>query len=644
MAFAGVPVVSASSHAVAGLIQAQPSFVGLAPASKIARISPRSSSSDVNAKLRSRCFAHQPRRTFSCVAQSTAAATKPAHVDGPIGRDDYAEAPRFDYVIVGGGAAGCVMANRLSEDSSKSVLLIEAGAPKGNLYVELPIGFPLLFGGEFDWAYRCEPEPQLNGKQVYLPRGKLLGGSHAISVMLYQRGDRKDYEAWEAAGCEGWGPEGVFPYFKRSEGNARGDSEWHSSEGPLSVVDAQLNVTTRAFLESCKQLGLPKNPDFNEGWNQLGYGPFQVTQKRGRRATPATSYLEPIKDVRKNLTIITGAHVHRLVFEGRRCVGVQYSTNNTLRTVRSNEDVCLAAGSLATPQLLMLSGVGPAEHLREKNVPVVADLPGVGENLQDHPTVLLSWKTAAGPYTSKEPFNPKNWLDYLLLGQGNLRTSVCEAGGFFKSRPDLESADFQLRFVPFKSDYDDPYASFTDYARLADGSGPSLRKSKNVGPGFTMQAVAVRSESRGSVRLRSNDPFDRPVVKSGYLTHEGDMAALKAGVKLIRQLAAAAPMAPFKGEELWPGPESQSEADLEAYIKRSVHTANALVGTAKMGPASDPSAVVDPKTLKVHGIEGLRVVDSSLFPKIPGGQTGAPAMMTAEKAADIIKASVASRA
>eukprot|EP00276_Gloeochaete_wittrockiana_P020215 CAMPEP_0184339944 /NCGR_PEP_ID=MMETSP1089-20130417/8620_1 /TAXON_ID=38269 ORGANISM="Gloeochaete wittrockiana, Strain SAG46.84" /NCGR_SAMPLE_ID=MMETSP1089 /ASSEMBLY_ACC=CAM_ASM_000445 /LENGTH=608 /DNA_ID=CAMNT_0026667489 /DNA_START=42 /DNA_END=1868 /DNA_ORIENTATION=- len=542
-----------------------------------------------------------------------------------------AAATSYDYVVVGAGAAGCCVANRLTEDANVKVLLIEAGKVENSIYIKMPIGFPYVFGSQFDWGFKSTNTPTANNRNIYLPRGKLMGGSHAISVMVYQRGDHHDYEKWENAGNAGWGPEGVLPYFIKMEGNQRGASRWHGASGPVSVSDAQLNITTLAFLRAAADAGLPRNEDFNWEWKQEGFGPFQVFQKFGRRCTPYTAYIEPIKN-RTNLTIVTGAMVSKVEMDGTRATGVSYVKDGKQEFVAASKEVILSAGAVQTPQVLMLSGIGPKEELDKFSIPVVADLKGVGQNLMDHPVALLSYVCKTNDsYSSSTPSIP-NFLNWFLFGKGPLRTNVCEAGGFLKTQKDLESCDVQLRFVPFKSEFKGPYDSFLKYAE----GGGFVQGQKRTGPGLTIQVINVRPHSKGSVSLKSADPADRPVIDSGYLKDDRDIASILSGIKLVRQLMTSSHFDQYRGDELWPGTDAQSDEDIKDFIRDSAHTANALVGTAKMGLKSDPLSVVD-STLKVHGIQGLRVVDASIMPFLPGAQTGAPAMMIAEKASDIIK-------
>lgn len=557
----------------------------------------------------------------------------------------------FDYVIIGGGAAGCVLANRLTEDRSVSVLMLEAGGPPDDFYLHVPLGFPYLLGSSRDWAFVTEPEPHLGNRRLYFPRGRVLGGSHAISVMLYHRGDPADYRAWEAAGASGWGPEALLPYFQRSEKqtNWEADPDFHGFNGPLTVSDlARLNPMSQAFIDAAQSAGgLAANKDFNNwGESQSGVGPFQVTQRAGVRESPATAYLAAANS-RRNLTVRTGVTVERLQIDSADSAGA--STKPTAsgahyvdgdgrhHFVRAKSEVLLAGGVYASPQLLLLSGLGPSEQLKSHGVNVLADLPGVGQNLQDHPAAMLSYLSSKPSdkrrssifYTERTGRNLGTLLNYVFRGRGPLTSPMCEAGGFVRSSPDLTSCDLQLRFIPFVSE-PNPYESLADFAR----GGAYLRNRAQRPAGFTLQSVVARPQSRGSVELRSVDVRDSMRIRPNWMSDSRDMDSLVAGIELCRTIARDERFKSFRGAEKHPGGDVVSREDIEQYVRDSVHTANAMVGTCRMG--TDEEAVVTPD-LKVRGVDGLRVVDSSVMPTIPGGQTGAPTMMIAEKAADMIQ-------
>ncbi|PXF43763.1 Alcohol dehydrogenase [acceptor] [Gracilariopsis chorda] len=548
----------------------------------------------------------------------------------------------FDYVIIGGGAAGCVLANRLSANGKTRVLLLEAGPPDDSFYLRVPLGFPYLLGSKHDWAFVTEPEPHLNGRRLYFPRGKVLGGSHAISVMLYHRGNAADYESWP----EGWHAEDVLPYFKRSEGQRaalKQQSAAHSCNGPLAVDDlARVNPMSSAFVDAAVQCGLQRNDDFND-WerSQDGVGIFQVTQRDGNRESPATAYLNSIR-ARRNLTVQTGVTVERIIFEQGngvpRASGVSYvKADGNRATVKAEKEVLLSAGVYASPQLLMLSGVGPAEHLEGMGIPIVADVPAVGQNLQDHAAVMLSYESQAPQldkrnssvyYTERTGKNIGTILNYIFRGKGPLTSPMCEAGGFVKSDGSMGTCDLQLRFIPFVSE-PDPYHSLADFAT----AGSYLKNESNRPAGFTLQSVAARPRSRGWVSLRSTDVRDSVRIHGNWMADTQDLRTLVQGLKLCREIACQDALKEYRGREAYPGKEVVSDQALEKYVLNTCHTANAMVGTCRMGRGED--CAVDSE-LRVRGVEGLRVIDSSVMPTLPGGQSGAPTMMIAEKGADLV--------
>lgn len=556
----------------------------------------------------------------------------------------------YDYIIVGGGASGCVLANRLSADVKNRVLLLEAGDPATDFYLHVPLGFPYLLGGVYDWAFVTEPEPHLQDRRLYFPRGKVLGGSHAISVMLYHRGDPTDYRAWEELGADGWGPSDVLPYFQQSELQMRREAnpQYHGFEGPLAVSDlARLNPMSRSFINAAQNAaGLQMNDDFND-WSrpQQGVGPFQVTQRNGMRESPSTAYLDPAKS-RRNMHVETKATVERVQIESEvegasakpHATGVWFLNKQKRRQfAHARSEVILAGGVYASPQLLMLSGVGDAAHLRAHGINVNADLKGVGKNLQDHPAAMVSYlskdpyhdkRKSSVYYTEKTGKNLAVLLNYIFRGKGPLTSPMCEAGGFTKSSEGLESCDLQLRFIPFVSE-PNPYESLADFA----SGGAYLQNTARRPAGFTLQAVVARPQSRGYVELRSTDVRDSVKIHANWMSSEQDMNSLIRGVELCRAIGGHASMEMYRGKEKHPGSEVTTREDIEQYIRASCHTANAMVGTCKMG--TDNDSVVDPD-LRVHGVDNLRVIDASIMPTIPGAQTGAPTMMIAEKGADTI--------
>jgi choline dehydrogenase len=516
-----------------------------------------------------------------------------------------------DYVIVGAGSAGCVLAGRLSEDPGVEVLLIEAGGSDRHPNVKIPAAFAKQFRTKRDWDLDTEPEPHCNGRSLYVPRGKGLGGSSSMNAMLYVRGHPLDYEKWAASGARGWGWDAIRPYFLRAEDNARGESEHHAGGGPLRVEDERSpRRLTSQFLDSCAEAGIPRIADYN-GPEQDGAALAQVTQRNGRRWSTADAYLRPAQR-RTNLTVVSAAHVVGIEIEGGRATGVRYRRRGKERIVRARRDVILSAGTLASPQLLMLSGIGPGDQLQALGVPVVQDLPGVGENLQDHPYQTSVWDVPAGGSLA-DAESPKALFEYLLRRSGPLTSSVAEAIAFVRSRPGLAQPDLQFHFAP---------AYFVDNG-FEEYDGHAI----------TMGPALVAPRSRGWVRLRSADPADKPRIQTNSLAEPEDVAALVAGTRLTREIAAAEPFASELGRELFPGAGISSDEDLADDLRHRVELLYHPVGTCRMG--SDEDAVVDPE-LRVRGIEGLRVVDASVMPTIPSGNTNAPTIAVAERAADVI--------
>ncbi|HMJ72489.1 MAG TPA: GMC family oxidoreductase N-terminal domain-containing protein [Solirubrobacterales bacterium] len=516
-----------------------------------------------------------------------------------------------DYVIVGAGSAGCVLAARLSEDPSIEVLLIEAGGSDRHPNVKIPAAFAKQFKSKRDWDLGTEPEPYCNGRSIYMPRGKGLGGSSSMNAMLYVRGHPLDYEKWAAGGATGWDWGGIRPYFLRAEDNARGESEHHAVDGPLRVEDERSpRRLTGQFLDSCAAAGIPRIADYN-GHEQDGAALAQVTQRNGRRWSTADAYLRPASG-RENLSVISGAQVLGVELQGNHATGVRYRQRGREQLIRAERETILAAGALASPQLLMLSGIGPAEQLRGLDIPVAADLPGVGENLQDHPYLTSVWDVPGGGSLA-DAESPKAMLEYLLRRSGPLTSSVAEAIAFVRSRPGLAQPDLQFHFAP---------AYFVDNG-FQEYDGHAI----------TMGPALVAPRSRGWVRLRSGDPADKPRILTNSLAEPEDVAALVAGTRLTREIAAAEPFASALGRELFPGADIGSDEDLADDLRRRVELLYHPVGTCRMG--ADEDAVVDPE-LRVRGVDGLRVVDASVMPIIPSGNTNAPTIAVAERAADLI--------
>jgi choline dehydrogenase len=516
-----------------------------------------------------------------------------------------------DYVIIGAGAAGCVLAGRLTENPSTSVTLLEAGGGDRKLFVSLPAGFSKLFKTDVDWAYSTEPEPGCEDRRMFWPRGKMLGGSSSMNAMIYIRGVPSDYDRWADLGCDGWGWDDVLPFFRRSEKNQRGSSEHHGGDGPFHVSDLRVvNEISEAFVEACVDRGHARNDDFN-GPRQEGFGRYQVNQRGGRRFSAADAFLKPARK-RKNLRLETEAHVTRLLFEGTRCIGVEYVQGGRIERALAAREVILAAGAINSPQILMLSGIGPERDLRALDVRVVADLPGVGKNLQDHAIAILTYGCTK-PVTLDVAETVPNLARFLLQGGGPLTSNVAEVGGFFRTSRDLEEPDIQVLFAP---------AWFVDHGFT-----------KPEGCGFSLGATLLRPESRGEVTLRSTDPRTAPKIVAGYLGAEKDRRALVDGVKELRAIVAGGRFDAYRGKERTPGDAVQSDDDVAKYLRRGIETLYHPVGTCKMG--TDAMAVVDP-SLRVRGVTGLRVIDASVMPTIPGGNTQAPTLMIAERAVPLL--------
>ncbi|OUL36057.1 GMC family oxidoreductase N-terminal domain-containing protein [Nostoc sp. 106C] len=501
----------------------------------------------------------------------------------------------YDYIVIGAGSAGCVVANRLTEDSETTVLLLEAGNPDTKPEIHIPSECLSLLGSEVDWAYFSEPEPYLNNRKIFCPRGKVLGGSSSINFMIYLRGNHHDYDRWESLGNPGWSYQNVLPYFKKSEHQQRGASEYHGADGELSVTDLIAPaVVSQRFVDAAVAMGYPNNPDAN-AMQQPGAGLYQLTIKDGKRHSTAAAFLLPILQ-RPNLTVITEALVTRLLFENTRTVGVEYLHEGTLHQVRVNSEVILSAGAFDSPKLLMLSGIGNAEHLQTLGIPVVVELPGVGQNLQDHPVVPVVHEAAKDLHTASS-------------------SSIAEANLFLHTEGNVDVApDLQFLFGP---------------VLLAP---PGYAHS---GSGFTSLVCLTHPQNIGSVSLRSPNPQDPPLIRLNYLQSEADVQKLVAGIKLMRNLFGASAFDEFRGREVAPGADKQSDEALVAYVREVCDTVYHPVGTCKMG--IDSMAVVDPE-LRVYGVEGLRVVDASIMPTITTGNTNAPTIMIAEKTADLIKA------
>jgi choline dehydrogenase len=520
----------------------------------------------------------------------------------------------YDYIIVGAGSAGCVLAARLSADPSVSVLLLEAGPADDAAEIRAPAALNRLFQTAYDWNYLTVPQHRAAGRTIYWPRGKVLGGSSSMNAMVYIRGSRYDFDSWrDEDGCTGWGYEDLMPYFRRAEDNSRGASAYHGIGGPLRVSDLRYkSAACEAFIAAAREQGAAANEDFN-GPRQDGVGWYQVTQRDGRRCSAATAYLHPAMS-RPNLTVHTDALVTSVIIESGQAVGVRYLRHGVAETEHVNAEVILSGGAVNSPQLLMLSGVGPGDDLIEMGIDVLADSPGVGGNLIDHPVLPVVWSTPRlrGLWEKSGNANSLRWQ---LTHRGPLTSNVAESGGFAHSEPGLLAPDLQLHVLPA------PYKN----QGLAD---PTQRA-------MTVLVGLVDVASRGRIRLRSTDPRHRPAIDPGYLSDPRDARALAAGLKMAREFVTARPMAEICRSEVAPGAHIRSDAELLQYVRTSVVTLYHPVGTCAMGGESRWNSVLDPE-LRVRGVTGLRVVDASAMPSAPRGNTNAPTIAIAERAADLI--------
>jgi choline dehydrogenase len=518
----------------------------------------------------------------------------------------------YDHVIVGAGSAGCVLAARLSEDGAVRVLLLEAGPRDRKAEIHIPAAFSKLFKTPLDWQFHTEEQPALANRRLYWPRGKVLGGSSSLNAMIYMRGHRRDYDGWRELGNEGWGFDDVLPYFKKAEDQARLRTSYHGTGGPLHVSDLRcINPLTGVFLQACAACGIAANDDFN-GAVQEGAGLYQVTQQAGRRVSCAGAYLRPALR-RRNLTVLTDAQATRVVLQGDRAVGVEYRHGGKLQQAQAGSEVILSGGAVNSPHLLLLSGIGPAEHLRQFGIVVAADLPGVGGNLQDHLLTGASYQCTR-PVTLDRAETLGNLLKFLFLRRGPLTSNIAEAGGFVRIGAQADVPDVQLYFGP---------AYYIEHGFV-----------RPPGYGFSLGACPLRPFSRGRLRLHSSDPLEAPAIDPYYLEDPRDLELLLQGMRMTRRIAHCAVFDTYRGDEFLPGAKVQSDDDVRLHIRRYAETLYHPVGTCKMG--KDPAAVVNAR-LQVHGVRGLRVVDASVMPTLPGGNTNAPTIMIAEKAADLIR-------
>jgi choline dehydrogenase len=527
-------------------------------------------------------------------------------------------AEEFDYIVIGAGSAGCVLANRLSEDPGTRVLLLEAGGDDSYIWVKIPVGYLYCIGNpRTDWGFKTRAEPGLGGRAIAYPRGRLLGGCSSINGMLYLRGQARDYDQWRQLGNPGWGWDDVLPYFKRHEDHYAGADEMHGTHGEWRVEQQRLSwELLDAFADACEAAGIPKTDDFNRGDN-LGVSYFQVNQRAGWRWNTARGFLKPAKG-RKNLTILTHAQAESLILQGRRATGVCFRQSGQPREARARAEVILSAGAIGSPHLMQLSGIGPGQHLQDHAIPVVHDLPGVGANLQDHLQLRCAYRVEgvetlnqrAGSLLGKAGIA----LEYLLKRTGPMSMAPSQLGAFAKSSEAVETADLEYHVQPLTlNKFGDPLDPF---------------------PAFTASVCHLRPESRGTVRLTSPDPTAHPEIAPNYLSTEADRQIAAQAIRLTRRIVAQAPLARYRPQEFRPGPEvGDDDAALARAAGEIGTTIFHPVGTAKMG--TDPAAVVDAR-LRVHGIEGLRVIDASVMPTITSGNTNSPVIMIAEKGAVMV--------
>jgi choline dehydrogenase len=526
----------------------------------------------------------------------------------------------FDYVVVGGGSAGCVLAGRLSANPDVSVCLLEAGGRDDSMLIKAPmLAVSMLPTRINNWAFKTVPQSGLNNRCGYQPRGKVLGGSSSVNAMLYVRGNAWDYDQWAALGNKGWSYQDVLPWFRKSEGNRDIADAWHGNDGPLMVTDpTDHSALNENFLQSCEQQGIPRNPDYN-GARQEGCFLYQRTVHEGERCNSAKAYLTPHLD-RPNLTVLTGAMTHRIIFEGKRAVGVSYRKDGEMQQVMASREVLLSSGTFGSAQLLMLSGVGPAGHLIDKGITPVHDLPGVGENLQDHIDYVQAYRTRADQNTFGLSLRGAKHVLSALMQWKSSRTgkgtcTIAESGAFFTVEKDAPCPDVQLIWAA---------AMVEDHARKI-----------RMGHGFSCHLTLLRPKSTGSVRLKSNNPEDSLLIDPAFLSHPDDIKTLLKAAHKMQAILEGPAFDGIRGKPVHPV-KAGSDAEVEADIRKRADTQYHPVGTCKMGPASDPMAVVD-EQLRVHGMEGLRVVDASIMPRLISGNTNAPTIMIGEKAAAMIQ-------
>lgn len=527
---------------------------------------------------------------------------------------------QFDFIIVGAGSAGSALAARLSEDGTKTVCLIEAGQKDSNPLIHIPFGLSLLSRVKsISWNYNTAPQPVLNDRKMYWPRGKTLGGSSSVNAMCYIRGAKEDYDQWQSLGAEGWDWKSVLPYFKKSENQQHGASEYHGDKGPLGVHDLRhKSVLSESFVKAAVDTGENAVDDFN-GEQREGVGFYQVTQQGGQRCSTAKAYLKPAF-TRSNLTILTNALVHKVLIENGIATGVKLSLKDRIVTLSAHKEVIVSGGAINSPQLLMLSGIGPKQHLEEQGINTLVDLPGVGQNLQDHLDAIVQHRCDAkegyAVALGAIPMYVKAAFNYLFKRNGVLSSNIAEAGGFVKTRYANGIPDIQYHFLP---------AILLNHGR-----------STAFGYGYGIHVCYLYPKSRGEIRLASSDPGQRAIIDPRYLTHKDDIKVMVDGVRKARKILAADEFSQYHSREIGPGPEAESDEQILDFLRKRAETIYHPIGTCKMGSDSDPMTVVSPE-LRVKGVKRLRVVDASVMPTLIGGNTNAPTIMIAERAADLIK-------
>ena len=524
----------------------------------------------------------------------------------------------YNYVIIGGGSAGCVLANRLSANKNCKVLLLEAGGEDNHYLIHMPVGFAKMTTGPYTWGYVSEPQKHAADREIVLPQGRVIGGGGSINALVFTRGVPQDYDNWEKKyGCEGWGFEKIKKYFIRSEGNDRLSEPWHGTEGPLGASDIiSPHPLTKAFVQACQEFGLPYNGDFN-GATQEGAGIYQTTTRNGKRCSAAVGYLKPVRD-RSNLTVITGNEVSKLIIENGVAKGVEHVSNGTVQKTFATEEVLLAAGAIGSPKLLMLSGIGPSEHLKEHGIECIVEHEAIGTNLHDHCDIDIVYELREA--FSLDKYNKKHWaiwagIQYYLFNSGPVTSNVVEGGAFSFRRDEQpgETPDFQFHFLP---------------AAGAEAGVPPVPS----GNGCTLNTYQVRPQSRGTVKLRSNKYQDKPLIDPNYLADPIDLKASVEALKQAREIMKQPSLAKHIKKEHYPGVEPKNDKDCEDYVRNHGRTSYHHCGTVQMGGEDTP---LDPQ-LRVRGIEKLRVIDSSVMPHIVSSNTNAPTMMIAEKGADMI--------